>query len=164
MDAEKKSVPHVLVVEDDPHLREVVGDRLGYKNIPYLESPDFKGAKDILDSGQRISLVLSDGMYPGDEEFPAFGSMSLLRHMHKNGMMARIPVVMMSLSPDSIKREMKKLTVMQGMDGFAPPEIYSKDNMREVYGAVTHKLGLPTEPLRTTSDKPSQYSKPQMNG
>ncbi len=164
MEAEKKNVPHVLVVEDDLHLREVVGDRLQYMKIPYLVAASFEEGKNVLDSGQKISLVLSDGMYPGDADFPAMGSMSLLRHMHKSGMLKQIPVVAMSSGPDGIKQRMKNLASMPGMEGFEIIPVLSKMDMREVYAAVSHKLGLPTEPLRTTSDKPSQYSKPQMNG
>lgn len=56
----------ILVVEDDPNLREALCDTLRLSNYPVLEAEDAERALDILDN-KRISLIISDVQMPGKD-------------------------------------------------------------------------------------------------
>jgi len=54
----------ILVVEDDPNLREALCDTLRLSNYPVLEADDAEHALRILESS-RVSLIISDVQMPG---------------------------------------------------------------------------------------------------
>lgn len=56
----------ILVVEDDPNLREALCDTLRLANYPVLEAEDAENALLILDS-KRVSLIISDVQMPGKD-------------------------------------------------------------------------------------------------
>nr|WP_218171186.1 MULTISPECIES: ATP-binding protein [Pseudomonas] len=55
----------VLIVEDDPAVRVLVSEVLGELGYRFVEACDANGAIPILDSGQRIDLLISDVGLPG---------------------------------------------------------------------------------------------------
>ncbi|MBV6749822.1 response regulator [Pseudomonas chlororaphis] len=55
----------VLIVEDDPAVRVLVSEVLGELGYRFVEASDANGAIPILDSGQRIDLLISDVGLPG---------------------------------------------------------------------------------------------------
>lgn len=55
----------VLIVEDDPAVRVLVSAVLGELGYAYVEAGDARSAMPILDSGQRIDLLISDVGLPG---------------------------------------------------------------------------------------------------
>jgi len=55
----------VLIVEDDPAVRVLVSAVLSELGYAFLEAPDANGAIPILQSGQRIDLMISDVGLPG---------------------------------------------------------------------------------------------------
>jgi signal transduction histidine kinase len=55
----------ILIVEDDPAVRALVTQVLGELGYAYLEAADAVGAVPILESGQRIDLMISDVGLPG---------------------------------------------------------------------------------------------------
>ncbi|MCO7573637.1 response regulator [Pseudomonas chlororaphis] len=55
----------VLIVEDDPAVRVLVSAVLGELGYAYLEAGDARSAMPILDSAQRIDLLISDVGLPG---------------------------------------------------------------------------------------------------
>ncbi|CDF95610.1 response regulator [Pseudomonas sp. PSB18] len=55
----------VLIVEDDPAVRVLVSSVLGELGYTFLEAGDANGALPILQSGQRIDLLISDVGLPG---------------------------------------------------------------------------------------------------
>ncbi|MDD1964013.1 response regulator [Pseudomonas putida] len=55
----------ILIVEDDPAVRALVSQVLGELGYAYLEAADAVGAVPILESGQRIDLMISDVGLPG---------------------------------------------------------------------------------------------------
>lgn len=56
----------ILVVEDDPNLREALCDTLRLSNYPVLEAEDAERALEILDN-KRVSLIISDVQMPGKD-------------------------------------------------------------------------------------------------
>jgi signal transduction histidine kinase/DNA-binding response OmpR family regulator len=55
----------VLIVEDDPAVRALVSEVLGELGYGFVEAGDADGAVPILESGQRIDLMISDVGLPG---------------------------------------------------------------------------------------------------
>ena len=55
----------ILIVEDDPAVRALVSQVLSELGYGYLEAGDAVGAVPILESGQRIDLMISDVGLPG---------------------------------------------------------------------------------------------------
>lgn len=55
----------VLIVEDDPDLRELVVDLLLQLDYRVLDAGDGQAALEILERGERIDLLLSDVVLPG---------------------------------------------------------------------------------------------------
>ncbi len=55
----------ILIVEDDPAVRALVSQVLGELGYAYLEAGDAVGAVPILESTQRIDLMISDVGLPG---------------------------------------------------------------------------------------------------
>ncbi len=55
----------VLIVEDDPAVRVLVSAVLGELGYAFVEAGDARSAMPILDSGQRIDLLISDVGLPG---------------------------------------------------------------------------------------------------
>ena len=55
----------ILIVEDDPAVRALVSQVLSELGYGYLEAGDAAGAVPILESGQRIDLMISDVGLPG---------------------------------------------------------------------------------------------------
>ncbi len=55
----------VLIVEDDPAVRALVSEVLSELGYAYLEASDAVGAVPILESAQRIDLMISDVGLPG---------------------------------------------------------------------------------------------------
>lgn len=56
--------PSVLIVEDDPELREALADTLALASIPCLQAASAEEALALL-KGQGVDLVVSDVNMPG---------------------------------------------------------------------------------------------------
>ena len=55
----------VLVVEDDPNVREVTIDRLEHLGYRIVEAQNAKEALDVLSSGTKVDVLLTDVVMPG---------------------------------------------------------------------------------------------------
>ena len=55
----------VLVVEDDPNVREVTVDRLEHLGYTIIEAENAKRALDELEAGTKVDVLLSDVVMPG---------------------------------------------------------------------------------------------------
>ncbi|MGB4101282.1 MAG: hypothetical protein WBK91_05195 [Alphaproteobacteria bacterium] len=141
------------MVEDEPDHIMTLEDRLSSKGIPFLSRGDFRQARAILESGQKISMVLSDGRYPGEGEFSQIGSISLLRYMHMNNMMEQTPLIIMTNSPELVNGGIEQLMVMPGMQNLRIPEIVLKTDMNHVFAVVSRKLGLPVDPRQAGASR-----------
>jgi signal transduction histidine kinase/FixJ family two-component response regulator len=64
-EVEARAGETILIVEDDPAVRALVSQVLGELGYAWLEAADAVGAVPILESGQRIDLMISDVGLPG---------------------------------------------------------------------------------------------------
>jgi CheY-like chemotaxis protein len=84
---------HVLVVEDDSDLREVIADILRWEGIPVVVAQDGREALDHLTTHpQKPFLILLDLM------MPRMNGWQLLEHMDRDPALASLPVCIVSAS------------------------------------------------------------------
>src|SRR3954462_7159708 len=90
----KFSRDSVLIIDDDPYLRELVGAIGRSCNVPVLQAPDcIEGLKVLEQDGRKIKLILLDYFMPGMQ--PTLCADALLA---KAG--SRIPVVLITAAVD----------------------------------------------------------------
>jgi CheY-like chemotaxis protein len=70
---------HILVVEDDPAYREALGHILQREGYSVSLTADFRGALEILESEQPVSLMLVDIVMPDRVNGIALARMARLR-------------------------------------------------------------------------------------
>lgn len=62
----------VLVLEDDPDVRDLVAGILGRLGYQVIEAPDARAALAVLSANEKIDLLLSDVVLPGGMSGPEF--------------------------------------------------------------------------------------------
>ena len=75
----RKEVIHILVVDDDPLYREALGKILGREGYHVSLTADFRGALEILETDQRVDLMLVDIVMPDRVNGVALSRMARLR-------------------------------------------------------------------------------------
>ena len=84
------SSPTVLVVDDDPGIRESVTEVLSAEGYRVLEAPDGEEALVLLDGLEERCVVLLD------LAMPRMNGLELLKELSRSGRSERFPVVVMS--------------------------------------------------------------------
>ncbi len=87
----------ILVIEDDDDVRSMASQTLTRMAYRVYEAADAASARDILNSAERIDLVLSDVVLPGGMSGPEFAGE--LRQSH-----ASLPIIFMSGYPTEAAR------------------------------------------------------------
>jgi CheY-like chemotaxis protein len=145
---EDSNRPHLLLVEDDRSLRTLIGMRIKAAGLDYTPCEDFLSAKQAIDSGKKFDGVWSDGFYAGDKLFPEVGSMSLLRHLHHQGLLATTPVVIASTMPHLIQPHLERLSAMPDMAGFLPPPVLGKEEPKLILTTLKDMMCQLREAMR----------------
>ena len=83
----------LLVIEDDPEVRELVVAMLDSLGYSVIEAADVSGARQILAAGTKVDLVLSDVVLPGDTSGPKFAAEMRVREPD-------LKIILMSGYPD----------------------------------------------------------------
>ena len=81
-----KTAPHVLVVDDEPDLREVIAEGLRAAGFQVSCAKDASDARQAIDEGDLIDAAIIDVVMPGE-----LGA-SLAEHVHSLG----VPIVLIS--------------------------------------------------------------------
>jgi DNA-binding response OmpR family regulator len=90
------TLPHVLVVDDDPTIRELVTDYLGGNELRVTAVPDGSAMQSVLDE-QVVDLVVLDLRLRGED------GMAIARRMRDD---SQIPIVMLTGRADEADRVM----------------------------------------------------------
>ncbi|MDP1612281.1 MAG: response regulator [Sulfuritalea sp.] len=88
---------HILVVDDDPALRELLAEYLAVNGLKVTAVGDGKAMRQALDKGGATAIVL-DLMLPGED------GLSLARELRKNPAYADVPILMLSARGEEIDR------------------------------------------------------------
>lgn len=85
---------NILIVDDDPELRRLIGEFLGKHGFDVALAPDAKEMDIVLDR-QRVDLIVLDLMMPGEDGLSVCRRLAATR---------RIPVVMLSAASEETDR------------------------------------------------------------
>jgi two-component system, OmpR family, response regulator len=88
---------HILVVDDDQGIRELVGDYLTRNGFRASTARDGRQMRTLLDEGTPVDLIVLDLMLPGED------GLSLFRDL-RAGPRAAIPVLMLTARSDDVDR------------------------------------------------------------
>lgn len=120
---------HILVVDDNGDVREVIVDILQEQNYRVSTASSGSVMRDFLKTGDAVDCVILDALMPGE------ASASLALHLKEGG----IPVVMISGSPEAIK-----YAADNGLQLLAKPfrsqELYSAVNTALASGDFGQRL------------------------
>jgi len=109
---------HILVVDDNADVRDVIVDALHEHNYSVTGVPSGRMIRDFLETGDTVDCVILDALMPGE----VIASLAL--HLKKHG----IPVVMISGSLDPMKDAADNgLQLLR--KPFRSQELYSAVNM-----------------------------------
>lgn len=135
------SEPVILVVDDDPGIQSLLGRYLREQGFAVLSATDGAGMDRIIQSGERIDLIVLDIMLPGEN------GLSIARRLdHGN----RPPIIMLSARGEDIDR-------IVGLEVGADDYLAKPFNPRELIARIHAVLrrspdGEPGEEPGNTSD------------
>jgi two-component system, OmpR family, response regulator len=111
---------HILVVDDNGDVRDVIIDSLQTHDFRVSSAPGGSVMRDFLETGDTVDCVILDALMSGE------ASASLALHLKERG----IPVVMISGSPEAMKYAMDN-----GLQLLRKPF-----HLQELYSAVNTAL------------------------
>lgn len=129
-------MPHVLIVEDDPHIRELVALHLGLEGLEHSAVGDGREALTRL-AATRVDLVVLDLMLPGVD------GVTLCKTIRRGGPNADTPVLMLTA------RAEESDTVV-GLESGADDYLAKPFGVRELVARVRALLRRPRALAGTT--------------
>ncbi|MGE8366960.1 response regulator [Cupriavidus basilensis] len=119
------SLPHILVVDDSPSLRRMIGACLRAGGYTVSEAADG-------DEALALAMDTSFGMLVTDQVMPGTDGLTLIRTLRKTPAYAAIPMLMLTTEADGQVREQARDA---GASGFlAKP--FDPDQLMEAVGAL----------------------------
>jgi len=125
---------HLLVVDDDPHLRELLARYLGEQGFRVSTVADAAAMDDLL-AREQPSLVILDLMLPGED------GLSIARRLRHRGSM---PIIILSARGEEVDRI---VGLEVGADDYLPKPF----NPRELLARIRAVLRRPTQQTATES-------------
>jgi DNA-binding response OmpR family regulator len=117
--------PHILAVDDDPMIREAIGDYLGRHHFRVTTVADGGAAESVLDREAVDLIVLDLKLRVGD-------GLTLARRLRHE---RQIPIIMLTGSGDETEREMG---LRQGADDYLHKPLSPRDLLESIR-AVLHR-------------------------
>lgn len=120
---------HVAVVDDDPDVRDTLGEYLGdhgFMVTPCSGGPELRA---LLDSGARIDVVLLDISMPGED------GLSLARHLTET---TEIRVIMVTASGETVDRI---VGLEMGADDYLPKPVDLRELLARVKAVLRRAAG-----------------------
>lgn len=130
------SLDHILVVDDDPDVRNLVSHFFEKNGFRVSVVEDGKGLRSVLDSGDRIDLIVLDLMLPGDD------GLVLCRNLRAQ---SNIPVVILSARGEEVDRI---VGLEMGADDYLPKPFHPRELLARVR-SVLRRSQSPPLPTKT---------------
>lgn len=107
----------ILLVEDDPEVREILLDLLELEDVRVIEAKNGDEAWEILSRSEfgTITAVVSD------VAMPKMNGFELLDHVRGSTLHQKIPFILISGNPDRARSETNRTTSHQPDDFFPKP-------------------------------------------
>ena len=138
--------PVVMIVDDDPQIREMVSDILA-DEYSMVKAQDGEAALAILGI-KKVDLVITD------INMPVMGGNELLRRMKENELMRFIPVVILAMKTD-VSDEIVSYNL--GSDAFIPKPFLPAQLTAVVSGILRKRSGLKDYYSSSASDQEMFY-------
>ncbi|MEJ0063974.1 MAG: response regulator [Alphaproteobacteria bacterium] len=113
-----------LIVEDDMQTQKAIVNAFKRAGFEVTACPDFASAKAALEKKSRFDVLITDGDYCGDKEYPGMGSLSLLKLLKKEPGFCPLITTMITGEKRKFERHLKALG-----DTCVQPELYEKDKV-----------------------------------
>ncbi|MCP5134245.1 MAG: response regulator [Gammaproteobacteria bacterium] len=129
---------HLLIVDDDPSLRELLGDYLGRNGFRVSSAADGRGLWAALER-ESVDLIILDLMLPGDD------GLVLCRNLRAR---SRIPIIMLTARGDDTDRI---VGLEMGADDYLPKPFNPRELLARIKGVlrrVHDPVGDPGEAKR----------------
>lgn len=124
---------HILVVDDDPELRELLSDYLSKNGFQVTAVEGGPGMKAALEC-ERIDLIILDLMLPGED------GLVLCRNLRVD---SDIPVIMLTARGDDMDRI---LGLEMGADDYLPKPFNPRELLARIKVVLRRTRRLPDEP------------------
>ena len=122
---------HILIVDDDPELRSLLGDYLGKSGFRVSAAEDGEAMWAALDGG-HVDLVILDVMLPGDD------GLVLCRNLRAR---SNLPVIMLTARGDDMDRI---VGLEMGADDYLPKPFNPRELLARIKGVLRRTRTLPT--------------------
>lgn len=124
---------HILVVDDDRDIRQLVGDYLRQNGYRVSLAGEGKEMRNILDSN-RIDLIVLDLMLPGED------GLSLCRNVRANPALAQLPILMLTARGETIDRV---IGLEMGADDYLPKPFEPRELLARIRNILRRARSLP---------------------
>ena len=113
------SLPSILVVDDSPSLRRMIGACLRAAGFDVTEAADGEQAYALADTAAADEAAehAAFGMLVTDEVMPGMDGLTLIRRLRASARYAAIPILMLTTEHDGSIREQARAA---GASGFLP--------------------------------------------
>lgn len=130
---------HVLIVDDDPDIRDLLADYLGKQALQVSAAADGRQMRAALLAGP-VDVVVLDLMLPGED------GMALFRWLRENPAHAQIPVVMLTARADDVDRI---IGLEMGADDYLGKPFVARELLARVRAVLRRARMLPPGTVRT---------------
>ncbi|MDX9706471.1 MAG: response regulator [Azospira sp.] len=132
---------HILVVDDDREIRQLVGDYLSSNGFCLSLAADGRQMREILD-GTHIDLIVLDLMLPGED------GLTLCRTLRATPALAQMPILMLTARGEAIDRV---IGLEMGADDYLPKPFEPRELLARIRNILRRTHALPG---RTGSQAP----------
>jgi two-component system OmpR family response regulator/two-component system alkaline phosphatase synthesis response regulator PhoP len=137
-------MPHALIVEDDPHIRDLIGLHLGLEGLETTAIGDGRAALDRL-GGTRYDLVVLDLMLPGVD------GIAVCRSLRRGGPNQDVPVLMLTARREESD---KVLGLESGADDYLAKPFGVRELVARVRALLRRPRASQIAPAASTSGVP----------
>ena len=124
---------HILVVDDDRDIRQLVGDYLRQNGFRVSLAAEGREMRETLDAA-RIDLIVLDLMLPGED------GLTLCRNLRATPALAQMPVLMLTARGETIDRV---VGLEMGADDYLPKPFEPRELLARIRNILRRARALP---------------------
>lgn len=121
--------PHILIVDDDPEVRDLVAAIMAADGYQVSQAPDARSAQRQLD-GERVDLMVLDLMLPGKD------GLTFCRELRAEGVAT--PIIMLTAKGDDFDRV---LGLEMGADDYLPKPFHGRELLARIKAVLRRSDG-----------------------
>ena len=126
--------PHILVVDDDPEIVDLVGQLITAEGYRVSRAGDTRAGRQVLDSGP-VDLIVLDLMLPGKD------GLTFCRELRAEGVAT--PIIMLTAKGDDFDRV---LGLEMGADDYLPKPFHGRELLARIKAVLRRSEGQVQRP------------------